>query len=272
MKRMRVWLAAVCAAAITASGGCVPDRPESVADKDVIRVGIRTDLPLLSQDVEGGYEGFEIDVAEYIADHLGAEVEWVPLTSAERESHLVDGVVDVTIAAYSITQSRKQRVAFAGPYVLGYFNILVRSGEDSIGDVDDLAGRRVCAVKGSNVIDRMRDEYGVAVDEHAADGYDECMDALADGEIDAITTDEFILAGLRDSRPDLDLTILDARYSQERIGVGIRKDDTAGCEEINRAITQMYTDGTVHRLLERWFGSAGLDVDDPPIPQYEGCE
>ncbi|MFB9662757.1 substrate-binding periplasmic protein [Glycomyces mayteni] len=270
---MRRTASVLCAAALLATGACATDGTESIVDKDVVRIGVPDDYELLSAPGEDGdLAGFEIDVAERLAAELGAEPQWVPVANRDREQALQDGRVDMVVAAYSITAERKQLIDFAGPYVLESFNVMVRAGDDSITTLQDLEGKTVCDSTGSNVIARIRDEHGVQVDTYEVDSYPECLDVLARSEADALATDEFILAGLKHSRPDLDLEILDIRFSNERIGIGLRPGDTAGCEALNRAIAEMYTDGSMALILQEWFAAEGLDVADPPIPQFEGCE
>ncbi len=263
--------AALCAAVLLAAGACATDDADSIVDKDILVIGVPEDYPLLSaRDENGELAGFEKDVAEYIAAELGAEPEWQPIANAQRESHLREGRVDMVVAAYSITADRKQEIDFAGPYVLESFNVMVRAGDDSITTLQDLEGKTICDSQGSNVISRIEGEHGVQVETYEVGSYAACLDPLADGTADAIATDEFILAGLKHGRDDFE--ILDIRFSSERIGIGLQPGDTAGCEAVNRAITEMYTDDTMQTLLQRWFAPAGLDVADPPIPQFEGCE
>lgn len=274
MKRLRTLAAiAACVAAAAAGTACGADDTESILDKDTLRIGVPEDYPLLSQaDENGDYDGFEVQVAEYVADHIGAEaVEFVPVDVDERITYLQEDEVDLVFAAFSITPDRKQVVDFAGPYILTAFNLMVRSDEHAIASLADLEGRTICETEGSNVFERISVEHGVDVRTVAVDAYPECLDGLAAGTVDALATDEFILAGLLESRPELHLKILDVRFSRERVGVGMQPGDTAGCEAVNRAITEMYHSGTMERLLVEWFGEAGLDVANPPIPQFEGC-
>ena len=86
------------------------------------------------------------------------------------------------------------------------------------------------------------------------------------------TTDDLILAGLagRASESGHKLAVVNAPFTDEPYGVGIRKGDEDGCEAVNKAITGMYQDGTAARLLKRWFGTSGLKITTT-VPQFEGC-
>lgn len=266
--------AAVCATAVLVAplaAACGDARPDSIVGRDTLVIGVRSHLPLIGlQRQDGTFEGLDVDVARYVAGKLGADVEFIAARAADREPLLLSGKADLIFAIFSITQDRKTRVAFAGPYVVSYQDLLVRADETEIADVRDLAGRNLCAVAGSNVPDRVVEERGVpAVLVPAAD-YGECMIMLRDGSVDAIATNDVILAGLA-QRADGEVRLVNARYSQERTGVGMRQGDVAGCEAINRAITDMYQDGTARRLIRKWFGDSGIDLSVVAVPQFEGC-
>lgn len=262
---------AVVLAAVLAAGCAAPGASDSIIGKDTLVIGVRPDLPLIGEQLGAGrFRGFDVDVATYVAGKLGAEPEFVAASAADREPLLLSGDADLIFAIFSVTQERKQRVAFAGPYHLSYQDLLVRTGETGIANVRDLAGRNLCAVEGSNAPDRVVTERGVPADLVPAADYGECMQMLRDGEVDALATNDVILAGLA-HEADFGTRLVNARYSEERTGVGIRQGDVEGCEAVNRIITEMYQDGTARELVEKWFGDAGIDLSVVAVPQFEGC-
>jgi glutamate transport system substrate-binding protein len=268
---MRV-LPVAMALAVLLAGACGAQERKSIAGKRTLVVGVRPDLPGLGlRRPDGTFEGFDVDVAAYLARKLGAGVRFVAVLAADRERFLLNGRADLVLATFSVTQERKKRVSFAGPYHISYQDIMVRSEEKAINDVRDLAGRRICAVEGSNAAERVVEERKVAARLVPTKDYDQCLALLKDGAVDAITTNDVILAGLAD-REGGGLRLLNARFNEQRTGVGIRKGDLDGCEALNRAITDMYQDGTAARLLTKWFGGTGLDLTSVHVPRFEGCE
>ncbi|WP_112138919.1 transporter substrate-binding domain-containing protein [Glycomyces dulcitolivorans] len=270
MRRAAPLLAAACALPLAAAG-CAADS-ESILDADVLRIAVQTDQPLIGwENDDGEYEGYDVDTARYLADYLGKDIEWVPILTADRETVLLEDRADLTIASFSITQERKQSIDFAGPYAIVHQDLLVRADDTTINELADIEGRRLCSTSGSNVADRITVEHGVsAIPVEAADAI-ECLAMLVDGEVDVIATDDRILAGLA-WQSGGQTRLVGAGYSEERLGIGMRPGDTAGCEAINRAITAMYADGTAELLMQQWFAPAGMDLSSIPIPQYEGCE
>jgi glutamate transport system substrate-binding protein len=268
MKRL---LPAVLALTALLAGGCGMGGSESIESKDKIVIGVRTDLPSVgARKPDGTFEGFDVDVARYIAQKLGKEFEFIPVLAADREKVLLNGKADLVLATYTISQDRKAKVLFAGPYHISYQDILVRPDESSIGNVRDLKGRKICEVKGSNAAQRVVEERKVAASVVPVSDYASCLAALKDRRVDAITTNDVILAGLA-IKDGSGLRLVNAQFNEQRTGVGMHKGDVAGCEAVNRAITTMYQDGTASKLLHKWFGKAGLNLSTIAVPQFEGC-
>ncbi|MFD0691294.1 glutamate ABC transporter substrate-binding protein [Actinomadura fibrosa] len=270
--------ALLAAGSVLAAGACgVADAGEtSVAKKDALVIGVNADQPGVGLRSGDGYAGFDIDVAREVARRLGVtgkNVTFRTVTSATRESLLRTGRVDLVVASYSVTPERKVKVAFAGPYYVAHQDILVRASDDSIKTVHDLKGKRLCRVSGSVSFPRVHDEKGVAAVPVDADGYEGCLRALSAGRLDAVSTDDLILAGLaaQAARDGGKLKVVNAPFSDEPYGIGIRKGDTDGCEAVNKAVTGMYQDGTAPRLLAKWFGPVRLRVTTT-VPQFEGCD
>lgn len=267
----RAAAAAVLAASVLAGCGLGGAEKESVAGKDSLVIGVKEDQPALGvKRPDGTYEGFDVDVATYIAGRLGvpkSRITWRTTNSSVREEALAKGTVDMIVATYSITPKRKMKVTFGGPYYVAHQDTFVRADAAAIRDVRDLKDKRICEVTGSNSWRRVIEERKVAAKPVTVDTYGACMDALAAGRLDAVSTDDLILAGFAAGRPG---RMINAPFTDEKYGVGLKKGDLKGCEEVNRAITAMYQDGTAERLLKKWFGESGLKLTTS-VPQFEGC-
>ena len=107
----------------------------------------------------------------------------------------------------------------------------------------------------------MTQERKVAARLVPASSYGECLSKLTGGQVDAISTDDLILAGFASQQGNA-VRFVNAPFSDEGYGVGIRQDDVSGCEDVNKAITRMYQDGTAGTLLKKWFGTTGLNLTD----------
>ncbi|MFC5181118.1 transporter substrate-binding domain-containing protein [Actinomadura harenae] len=272
-RALAVGLAA--SAALTACG-VAGASGSSVATKDKLIIGVYADQPGLGRLSGSTYQGFDIEIAKQIAKFMHVKtVEFKTITADNREGKLQKGEVDLVVGSYSITPDRKTKVSFAGPYYVAHQSILVRASDAAqVTDVHHLAGRRVCRVKKSVSFPRVQKERGVPVVPVDATGYNDCLTKLVAKQLDAVSTDDLILAGLyaenaREGGPALKL--VKTSFSDEPYGVGIKQGDVDGCEAVNKAITQMYQQNIPGRLLQVQFGSSDLDFTWT-VPQFEGCE
>ncbi|MFE9246398.1 transporter substrate-binding domain-containing protein [Nocardiopsis sp. NPDC006938] len=269
--------------ACSAEGGA--EAPvESLLDKTSVTIGVKADQPGVGIGGDGVYEGFDVDVANYIVEELELpNVEFVSITSNEREARLggdpdlppgtpVKDPVDMVVATYSVTPARSTLVTFAGPYYVAKQDILVRKDDPRVKGVADLAGLEICQGEGSNSADRVVTELGIdanVLDVPDSYTYSDCVQLLKEGEIDAVTTDDLILAGFLDEDPEA-FQFVNSPFTEERYGVGLPHGDVAGCEAVNRAIDKMFQSGEAERSLVRWFGETDLDLV-MSVPQFEGC-
>src|SRR5205807_10317630 len=129
--------------------------------------------------------------------HLGfAKVHFEVVNTQSREYRLSTGQVDLIVASYSITKEREESVDFAGPYYVAGQDFLVPATAKGIEGVGGLDGRKVCTVQGSTPEERLRTTYPRIVRELRA-SYGQCVDDLLAGSVDAVSTDDVILAGYR---------------------------------------------------------------------------
>ncbi|ROO83442.1 amino acid ABC transporter substrate-binding protein (PAAT family) [Actinocorallia herbida] len=268
---LRRLLAPVLAGALAlALAGCAEEEPKGIEGRKTLRIGVKFDQPGIGQQTEDGeFEGFDVDVARYVAAYLGAAPDFVSITSGDRERLLRERKVDLVVASYSITPDRRLQVNFAGPYIIGHQDIMVREDDADIHSVHDLRGKRLCKAGGSISWKRVTVELGIRAKLVPATTYGECVEMLEAGMLDALTTDDVILAGFALRRPEA-FRLVKAKFTDEKYGIGLHKDDIGGCEAVNRALIAMYQDGTAEKLLARWFQPAGLETTGH-VPQFEGC-
>ena len=210
-------------------------------------------------------------MAKYVAKELGtdaADITWVQAPSAQRETLISTGQVDMVVATYSITDARKEKVSFGGPYFIAGQDLLVRADDTSITGPDSLDGKKLCSVTGSTSAQKVKDTYpGVQLQEFAT--YSECLPALANKGVDALTTDDTILAGFA-AQPEYagKFKVVGKPFSEENYGIGLKKGDTATCEKVNAAISKMVSDGSWQKALDANLGPAGYKPGDgnPPTP------
>jgi glutamate transport system substrate-binding protein len=281
--RVRHFGAAVATLAIATTGmtGCAK-KSDSVIDKakndKKLTIGVKFDQPGLGQkQPDGTVKGFDVDVAKYIAKQLGVDeknITWKEARSANRDSFVQNGTVDMVIATYSITPERQKNVTFGGPYYVAHQDLMVRGNDNSIKSLADVKGKKICAVQGSvswkNITggtNKLNEK--VAATTVPANGYDDCITKLKGGNVDVVSTDNTILAGFA-AREGGSVKVLNVPFTDEKYGVGIKKGDTKSCEAINTAISKMYDDGSAKQFLQTEFGQTSLKFDTTK-PAPVGC-
>ena len=271
-------LAVVVGAAVAlVTAGCGGDSGGGAggsAENQSITIGIKYDQPGLGQKEGDTFKGLDVDVAKYVAKELGYEgdkVVFKETPSAQRETAIQGGQVSLIFATYSITDERKQKVSFAGPYFVAGQDLLVRSDNTDITGPDTMNGKTLCSVTGSTPAENIKKKYATSVKLFEQDTYSKCVEALVGGSVDAVTTDNVILAGFA-AQPQYagKLKVVGKPFSTEKYGVGLKKGDTALCEKVNTALQKMVSDGAWQKAIDDNVGPSGFKVDtktNPPKPE-----
>jgi glutamate transport system substrate-binding protein len=243
----------------------------AMTDRGKVIIGVKEDQPNLGykDPTTGDYSGFDIEMAELIAAKLGFsadQIEFQAIQSANREQAIINGDIDYYVGTYSITDKRKEQIGFAGPYYIAGQDLLVAKDDTSITGPDTLSGKKVCSVTGSTPIQRIKDEHPEAqVVEF--EKYSQCVDALLNGQADAVTTDDAILKGYAAQQPDK-LKVVGKPFSTEKYGVGVAKDDTAFREKVNDIIEAAEDDGQWQTIYDDTLGKSGSTATPPPLERY----
>ena len=192
-----------------------------------IKIGTKFDQPLFGlEDPDGEPVGFDVEIGKLIAAELGIDADEHRVgrdrLGQPRAVHR-GGQVDLVIATYTINDERKQVVSFAGPYYVAGQDAHGPQGQHSTSTgPDDLAGKKVCSADGRPRPSGSWTEYGGRTGARGA--YSECLEPLRNRQVDAVTTDNVILAGFVDQNPG-DFKLVGETFSEEPYGIGLKKGD-----------------------------------------------
>ena len=269
LRKVTAAAAAVLALAVAATAcGSSKSDGSSSGGGNKIKIGIKYDQPGIGlKEPNGSFSGFDVDVATYVAGKLGykpSQIEWVETKSADRENALARGDVKFIAASYSITDERKQKVDFAGPYLLAHQDLLVKA-DSTISKGTDLNGRNLCSVTGSTSAQNVQKKIAPKANLKENSGYSECIASLQSGAVDAVTTDDSILAGYAaQDKYKGQFKLAGLKLSNENYGIGVKKGDSATLKKINDALTSMVSDGTWKTDVEKNFGPANYKYEPAP--------
>ena len=240
-----------------------------------VTLGTKFDQPGLGlRNPDGSMSGLDVDVATYVVNSIAKEngwaepeITWRETPSAQRETLIQNGEVDMITATYSINKSRSEAVNFGGPYLLTHQALLVQEANNDIKGLEDLDGKILCSVTGSTPAQKVKETLpGVQLQEY--DTYSSCVEALRQGNVDALTTDATILGGYSAQSPGTFKVVgleKDGKpFTDEHYGIGLKKDDAAATEAINKALQAMYDDGSFDKFVdENVAGGEGVEKAKP---------
>jgi glutamate transport system substrate-binding protein len=236
---------------------------EKLSSADKVTIGTKFDQPLFGQKgLDGKPVGFDVEIGKLIAAKLGIaadKIEWVETVSANREQFIKQGRVDLIVATYTINDKRKTEVAFAGPYYEAGQALMVNKDDTSITKPEDVRGKKVCSVTGSTPAATIVEEYGAVLVPAAT--YSACLEPLRNKQVEAITTDNVILAGFVNKEPDAFKLASDETFTKEPYGIGVKKEDTVFRNWINDQLEEFAKDGSYKTA---WEGTAGAVIKTAP--------
>ncbi|MEU7821892.1 glutamate ABC transporter substrate-binding protein [Catellatospora sp. NPDC049133] len=281
MKRLAAAAAvAVLALGVAACGGEeTPTTPSGEsplvgkATAGTLKFGVKADQPGLGLQTGSAYEGFDIEIAKIIAKGLGgdpAKNTYVTTVSANREPFIQSGQVDIVVATYTINDDRKKKVNFAGPYFTAGQDLLVKA-DSTITGPEGLDGKKVCSVTGSTPAKRIKEKFP-KVQLQEFDAYSKCVEALNTGTVDAVTTDDIILAGYAaQSQYAGKFKVVGKPFSSEPYGIGLKLEDKAGCAKINEILKASVTSGEYKAAWDATLGKSGTPAPTLDVSKLTNC-
>jgi glutamate transport system substrate-binding protein len=268
-------LAGIAVVTLTACGGSggpspAPSPVPGATPGGHLTIAIPFDEPGLGVKDGTSYRGFDVETATYVAKALGVpdgNIVWKEANADDRIQLLVNGGVDLVFSTFSITPERKQQVDFAGPYFVAHQDLLVRRNEEEITSPETLNNRVLCTVPGTTSADYVVKNYKGRIQLKEFPRFSDCVRALANSEVDAVTTDDVILAGYA-AEPQYRgaLKVVGKGFTDEVYGVGVKKGNTQLLDQVNAALKQYIADGSWQRALETTVAPSGYRVPSPPTP------
>lgn len=271
LRKVTAASAAVLALALTATACGSDDKDDASGSGGgkKITIGIKIDQPGLGlKTPDGKFTGFDVDVATYVAKELGYDaknIDFKETKSADRETSLERGDVKFIAASYSINDERLAKVDFAGPYLLAHQDILVRADDTKIKSPKDLNNKKLCSVTGSTSAQNIHDTLAPKAQLQEYGGYSECLTGLENNAVDALTTDDSILAGYaaQDANKGK-FKLAGFKMTNENYGIGLKKGDADLKKKINAALTKMVSDGSWEKAVKANFGPANYKNEEAP--------
>lgn len=251
-------------AAETTTEGAETSAAETTADVDdelaqiqksgVLKVGVEgTYPPMTYHDESGELTGFDVEVAKKVAEKLGVTAEF---TESDWDS-LLAGIdskrLDTVINAVSITEERSQKYDFAGPYFYITQQIVVRSDDDSITDMDSLNGKKCANTLTTAYLDLLE---GAGAEIVPINTTEEAVSLINSGRADFTTFNSVIFNEYLEQHPDAKVKVAFAIPDLvDTYAVPIRKGETRLLEAVQSALDELAAEGILTEISEQYFGT-----------------
>ena len=267
-------VAALLAAILASPDAAAEGTLEKIARSGEFVIGYRKDsLPLSYQNGQGQPAGYSVDlcrrIGEGVQEHLAGKdikVKFVPVSSDDRISAVVDGTIDIECGSTTITLARQELVDFSLPTFVTGGSIVSLKGS-GIQNLSDLAGKRIAVAKGTTTEQQLRAylaENAIDAEIVVVGDRTEGWARMNQDNVDAMASDQIVLIGLIMGSPDPTRYWLDNEiFSYEPYGFVVRRDDADFRLVVNRALAEVYRSGDHADIYYNWIGKAGIEV--PPV-------
>lgn len=241
-----------------------------IKERGRLIAGVSADTLLFGarNPVNGKIEGFDIDRLRAISQAIFGdpdEIEFKVITTAQRIPALQNGSVDIVARTMSITCDRWTQVAFSGQYYEAGQKVLVQREIPQLQNrIQDLAGKKVCAPKGSTSLTKLADFPEVKA--VPADTHTGCLVLFQQGQVDAITGDDTVLAGLVAQDPYA--KVVGAAFSSEPYGLAMPLKEKGFVQFVNAVLEKEKSDGAWRASYDEWLASALGSAPTPPKAQF----
>ncbi|MPL63563.1 L-cystine-binding protein FliY [bioreactor metagenome] len=225
-------------------------------DKKKVVVGLDDNFPPMGfRDDKNNIVGFDVDMAKEATKRMGVAVEFKPIDWNSKEVELTSKRVDMLWNGLTITEKRKENIAFSNPYMENR-QIIVVNANSSLKGKADLAGKVIGVQEGSSSVEAIEKDAATAKSFKELKKYADNVAALMDlknGRLDAVVVDEIVGRYYIAKKPG-DYVIMADHFGSEEYGVGLRKDDKELLTKLQKALDEMKKDGTSAKISKQWFG------------------
>ena len=209
--------------------------------------------PWTYHDEDDNLVGYDVEVAQNIAEKLGVEVEFIEGAWDGLLAGLDAGRYDIMVNGVGVTKERAEKYNFSTPYAYNKTAVIVRGDYDEISSMEDLKGKKTANTITSTYASQA-EAYGATVT--GVDDLNQTIELLLSKRIDATLNAEVVFNDYKKEHPDSNIKIATYSDQVEEIAIPIRKgDDTVTLlEAVNDALDEMAKDGTLTELSEKYFG------------------
>ncbi|MNZ87572.1 L-cystine-binding protein TcyA precursor [compost metagenome] len=217
-----------------------------------IRVGTEgTYAPFTYHDKDGNLTGFDVELAREVAKRLGVEAEFIETKWDGIFAGLDAKRFDVVANQVSIRDDRKEKYDFSDPYIVSKAVLIVNEKNEDIKKLADIKGKKAGQSLTSNLTDIAKENGAEIVQ---TDGFNQAIDLLISGRIDATVNDGLSYLDFKKQKPDAPIKVVDEAADASHSGFLFNKGNAELVDAVNKALAEIKEDGTYLNISEKYFG------------------
>ncbi|QWU16804.1 cystine transport system substrate-binding protein [Paenibacillus sophorae] len=225
---------------------------DAIKASGVLRIGTEgTYAPFTYHDASGKLTGFDVEIAEEVAKRLGVKAEFVETQWDGIFAGMDAKRFDAIFNEVSITDDRKVKYDFSDPYIVSKAVLIVKSDNNTIQSFADLKGKKAAQSLTSNLADIARENGAEIV---STEGFNQAIDLLASGRVDATVNDGLSYLDLKKQKPDAPIKQVDEQANGSQSAAAFLKGNDELVKAVNDALASMKSDGTYLKISEKYFG------------------
>lgn len=254
-------IAIVVALSVSLVSCAVTRSMEDYKAKGSFVLGFDSSLPPMGFIENGEYVGFDIDLAKEVAKKLGLEVKFQPIEWSSKEAEIKSGRIDVIWNGFTVTEERENQFLFSHNYMINKQIVIVKSDSPyyEMQDLLDNADLRVACQAGSTAetaIEKsgLKEKSRINISNNDIAVTQE----LAANKVDCVVMDS-VMANYKFGNNSSYRILNNIELATENYAIGFRKGETEFCDAVNKALVELYNEGIVETIYNKYFSG---DMDD----------
>lgn len=225
---------------------------EKIKADGVIKIGTEgTYAPFTFHDKDGMLTGFDVEIAQEVAKRLGVKAEFIETKWDGMFAGLDAKRFEAVVNEVTIREDRLQKYDFSTPYIVSKAVLIVNTENSEIKTFADLKGKKAGQTLTSNLAEIARSNSAEIVQ---VDGFNQAIDLLSSKRIDATINDSLSFLDFKTQKPDAPIKVVAQMDTMGKNGILFNKGNAELVEAVNKALSDMMSDGTYLKISQKWFG------------------